>query len=262
MNETAFRLHTEHPLAALSSDTLHPHGSRIVNSRCVRWNQKVFALLGGYERVLHILDLGCAGGGWVRDCWEWGHIAAGIDGSDWSKRFRRSEWAVIPEYLFTADITQPFRLEFSQQPFQCDLITCWDTLEHIPQKDLAAVFANVTSHLKPGGLFICTVETHTYVRQGITYHETVEPITWWVGVMRAAGLSRLPRLESYFAGHYVRGPKHPIGGGTPLVLCCQPEQAPQPPQETLLRMALDRWLGSLPQRCLKYLLCGPDTEHR
>ncbi len=84
MDEPRFTLHTEHPLAAQSSGTIHPHGSRIVNSRCVRWNQKVFAeLLGGYERVLKVLDLGCWAAVGCAIVGSRAILRAGIDGSNW-----------------------------------------------------------------------------------------------------------------------------------------------------------------------------------
>jgi hypothetical protein len=84
-------------------------GARLGNARCPRWNQLVFELLApNYSRPVNVIDLGCAGGGWVKDCWDWGHVAVGIDGCNWGRVHGNCEWATIPQYLFTADIAKPF----------------------------------------------------------------------------------------------------------------------------------------------------------
>jgi len=62
------------------------------------------------EKQLKILDMGCSGGGFVRNCLDDGCLAIGLEGSDYSKRHRRAEWRVIPEYLFTCDVTASLKL--------------------------------------------------------------------------------------------------------------------------------------------------------
>jgi predicted TPR repeat methyltransferase len=76
---------------------------------------------------LRILDLGCSGGGFVKDCLDDGCLAVGLEGSNYSKNLRRAEWRTIPENLFTADLTTPFQVfsEFpeGEVPLTFDVIT-------------------------------------------------------------------------------------------------------------------------------------------
>ena len=39
-----------------------------------------------------------------------GGFAVGVEGSDYSQRHKRAEWATIPDHLFTTDATVPFQL--------------------------------------------------------------------------------------------------------------------------------------------------------
>ena len=64
-----------------------------------------FAAKGLKAERFALLDIGCSGGGFVRDLLDDGHIAIGLEGSDYSKKSRRAEWAIIPDFLFTADVT-------------------------------------------------------------------------------------------------------------------------------------------------------------
>jgi hypothetical protein len=54
------------------------------------------------------MDLGCSGGGIILDALLRGHMAIGLEGSDVSLKQQRAEWRVIPNHLFTCDITKPF----------------------------------------------------------------------------------------------------------------------------------------------------------
>lgn len=257
-----FKVETNSPLAC-GPDSTHPWGARVSNVRCPRWNQLVFELLApNYCRPLNVIDLGCAGGGWVRDCIDWGHVAVGIDGSDWGKIHGNGEWRTIPDRLFTADITKPFDVLRDGERFMADLITAFEVMEHIGERDLHAVFTNVLKHLKPGGLFICSVNPYQDTHGGVDYHATVKPLEWWENVSGRHGFFRMRNLERYFAGHFLRGPKHAISGGPSMVLSNSSVSAPLTPKKGAVRWMLDHWLGSFPQRCLQYALCGPTNENR
>jgi len=262
MKTHQFRIETEHPLAH-GPDTKKPMGARLGNARCPRWNQLVFELLApNYSRPVNVIDLGCAGGGWVKDCWDWGHVAVGIDGCNWGRVHGNCEWATIPQYLFTADIAKPFTVHDGGGIFLADLITAWDVLEHVPERGLEVAIVNAHFHLKDGGLFVCTVSTLPDERNGARYHATVKPEEWWQSTFANLGFYRLPDLERYFCGHYVRGPKHPISGGTPFVLSPSPTLAPKPPRKSLAHSLMDRWHGSFVHRCVKHALIGPTEENR
>ena len=248
---------------ATGPDTTHPWGARVSNVRSPRWNQLVFEMMAPrYLRPLNILDLGCAGGGWVRDCIDWGHDAVGIDGSDWGKVHGNGEWRTIPDRLFTADITERFEVLHYGALFTCDLITSFEVMEHIEESGISGVCANIHRHLRRDGLFICSVNPYADNHNGMEYHATVKPLPWWEEKFKNNGLYRLRQHEHYFAGHFLRGPKHPISGGPSLVLSPHPDLAPPVPSKGALRWALDHWLGSLPQRCLQYAVCGPTNENR
>src|SRR5579871_948679 len=95
-------LSCERPVALASPDHKFPWGTLRDNSRNRRFNQKLYRLFG-VKQALAILDVGCSGGGFVRDCIEDGHLAIGLEGSDYSKRNQRAEWATIPHFLYTCD---------------------------------------------------------------------------------------------------------------------------------------------------------------
>ena len=102
---------TAYPLASDSPDHLHPKGTALDNSSNRRFNQKLYTLYRSLGRPLRILDLGCAGGAFVRECLSDGHIAVGIEGSDYSRRWGRAEWPMLGgRALFTADVARPFEV--------------------------------------------------------------------------------------------------------------------------------------------------------
>jgi hypothetical protein len=106
-----FVLKTNKPVAFDSPDHIVPRGTKYDNTRNMLFNKKLEALFG--HRSLYVLDLGCAGGGFVKDCLEDGHFAVGLEGSDYSKKLERAEWRTIPANLFTCDITEDFSLSLS-----------------------------------------------------------------------------------------------------------------------------------------------------
>jgi len=198
----------------------------------------------------------------VRDCIDWGHEAVGIDGSDWGLIHGNGEWRTIPDRLFTADITEPFQVNRDGVSIRFDLVTSFEVFEHLRPSQIRGACENVKNHLSPDGLFIVSVNTCEDQHNGMEYHATVRPVGWWEQEFAVNGLFRLPRLERYFAGHFLRGPKHPISGGPSFVLSTHPESAPKAPRKGALRWVMDHWLGSVPQRCLQYALCGPSNENR
>ena len=108
-------MEAEREVAYKSPDHLLPWGTKRDNSRNPRFNDKLYRLFPRYEQMLKVLDMGCSGGGFVKSCFDEGCLAVGIEGSDFSKRFRRAEWRTIPEYLFTCDITGNFDLSLEFQ---------------------------------------------------------------------------------------------------------------------------------------------------
>jgi SAM-dependent methyltransferase len=185
------KLHTQHPLAADSNDTLHPRGAKQDNSICLRFNQRLYQLFNG-RAGLKVLDLGCAGGGLVRTLIDDGHFAVGLEGSDYPLVNQSGEWGTIPHHLLTCDITKPFRLtsRSSGEPLRFDAITAWEVMEHISEERIGVLMANVNEHLAPGGWVMLSIATFLdwNPTTGIAWHQTVQPREWWEAKFAALGV--------------------------------------------------------------------------
>lgn len=197
------RMATEHPVATASPDHVKPWGTARDNSRNQRFNARLTALL---DCELSVLDLGCSGGGAVRSFIEQGCLAVGVEGSDYSANRLRAEWLTIPESLFTADITKPFRLHGAgAATLRFSVVTLWEVMEHIAEADLPAVFANIDAHLAPGGLVILSVSPNADIVDGVTLHQTVRPRPWWEAFFTAIGWTDHPGIIGTFGEDLVRG---------------------------------------------------------
>jgi len=221
---------TDKPVACDSPDHLMPWGTRLDNSTNLRFNIK----LGGWIPLgaLSVLDLGCAGGGFVESVLDMGCLAVGIEGSDYSKVRLRAEWATIPEYLFTADITEPFEV-FAARPGEpparqkFSVVTVWEVLEHVRREQLPAVFRNIDAHLEPNGVAIVTVSPVQDVVNGVALHQTVEGREWWLARFADAGWVHSDEAAQYFGRHWVRDQENAVGS-FPLVLLRRGESLPAP----------------------------------
>ncbi|MCC6627619.1 MAG: class I SAM-dependent methyltransferase [Chloroflexi bacterium] len=204
-----YRLLADRPVATDSADHRWPRGSLYNNSTNRRFNLKLYDY---FQRKsdLRVLDIGCAGGGFVRSILEDGYEAIGIEGSDVSKRLRSGEWDTIPHHLFTADATAPFSFvnrEGAALRFDC--ITAWEVLEHIPEDRIAGFLANVYENLSPGGIAVASVAMFPDGDPvtGVIYHLTVRDQPWWLARFRDAGLvpsdTHLFETRDYVRGHGV-----------------------------------------------------------
>ncbi len=227
-----FTLNTEKPVAVDSPDHLVPHGTKQDNSRNPLFNKKLYALFD--HKPLYILDLGCAGGAFVRDCLDDGHLAIGLEGSDYSRKTARAEWPKIPDNLFTCDIAADFQVKCrdlisgEEANARFDVVTAWEVMEHIRKEDLQRVCDNVIRHLRPGGLWIMSVADFQDRVGKIDYHQTVEDKDWWEDFFHRGGFRNHPQLVDYFGHDWIRGPLQ----GSPsfhFVLTYGDEQPPKPP---------------------------------
>lgn len=194
----AIKIVTDHPVAYESYDHIDPKGTANDNTHYPWFVTKTQRVFG--RKVKH-MDLGCAGGGLVKDFLDMNHFSVGVEGSDFSLKHLRAEWKSIPGNLFTADITKPFYVYDEEQgvvPIKFDVISAWEVMEHIPKQDLVGLFTNIRENLVPGGLFVCSIAF--FEDEG--YHVTLEPKLWWIEQFTKAGL---PPVEGiYEAGDYVR----------------------------------------------------------
>ena len=202
-----FVLETEQSVAVSSDDHKWPRGTLHDNSVNRRFNLKVYDY---FKRApsLSLLDLGCAGGGLVKSFLADGYTAIGVEGSDASQRLRSAEWDTIPYHLFTADITEPFRIirADSGASVKFDVVTCWEVLEHIPETGLVSLLRNIRHHLTPSGIFVGSVATFPDGNPvtGAVYHVTLRPRNWWLDRFREQGFVELERIP-FETRDYVRG---------------------------------------------------------
>jgi SAM-dependent methyltransferase len=201
-------LKTNHPVAVDSVDHLYPLGTMQDNYRSPAFTRKLIDLYP--DATASVLDIGCAGGGFVKEVSEFGHLAVGLEGSDYSQRHRRAEWATIPDRLFTCDCTKPFSMSFEENgntsPALFDVVTAWEFLEHIKMEDLPTVFRNIAAHLNPEtGIFVASVNLHACGIENHEYHATVQPEWWWRDVFRKHGFFVIDRALDYFNEDWVRG---------------------------------------------------------
>jgi len=213
-------LRTDHPVATESPDHQFPLGTAKDNFRWPPFTRKLIALYGG--EPIKVLDLGCAGVGFVKEVLDFGHFAIGLEGSDYSLRHNRAEWSTIPEHLFTCDCSKPFELFFQRgngrEPAYFDVATAWEVLEHFTEEQLPTLLANVKRHLDPDrGLFVVSIHLHSCLIDGVEYHPTVRPEWWWRDLLRTNGFFLLDRALEYFDEDWVRGPHQNTPGSFHVV---------------------------------------------
>jgi len=201
-----FSVLTDYPVALSSLDHLHPYGTKRDNHRNQDFNQQLYSLFAGRVAVL---DLGCAGGGFVKNCIEDGHLGIGLEGSDFSWRHRRAEWNTIPGCLFLCDITRPFIVHTGDRlSYLFDVITAWDVLEHIKKQDLPGLFENVLKHMRTSGLFFASIANKPSIVPRtiplVDLHLIHEDLDWWTRCLEKNGLVRDKSVERHFSGRWLR----------------------------------------------------------
>lgn len=185
-SELVISLETAHPIAADSNDHLSPESTVEGIVRPTRFVRHCIEILG--DDIL-CLDLGTGAAGLVYEYVANGLVAVGIDGSDYCRRNKVGYWPLLPDSLFTCDITKPLQFFSAGNPLFFDLITAWEVLEHINESDLPRLFANVKRHLSSWGYFVGSISFLEYSNAlGLPYHVTLKPRSWWENVFKDHGL--------------------------------------------------------------------------
>lgn len=198
-----FTLTTSNPIATDSLDHIVPRGTRNDNTHCAEFVLACEAFFR--KRPLRFLDLGCSGGGLVVDFLDRGHLALGLEGSDYSLQNNRAEWPRYPEALKTCDITKPFVVQEDGAPAQFEVISAWEVMEHIRERDLPQLLRNIESHLSDLGIFVCSVASGIDRTEAGDYHVTVKPEEWWKDLFLGSGFDILG-LALFSGNQWPRGP--------------------------------------------------------
>ena len=201
------KLKCEKEIAYDSPDHIKPLGTMQDNSTNPRFNKKFYKLLDKWKSQIKVLDLGCSGGGFIRECINDGCLAVGLEGSNYSQKFKREEWAVIPEFLFTCDIGKKFELFLDEKSLKFNLITSWEVFEHLKEKDIDSLVKNVKDNLEANGIFIGSISNFPSPNNGLELHQTQRPKEWWIKKFEEHGFYERKELYSYFNNQYVRGRK-------------------------------------------------------
>lgn len=179
--QPSIRCITDYPVAYDSPDYIHPIGTLNDHTRCPRFI-KACERLFPHKKRLSFLDLGCSAGGIVWDAVLGGHIGIGLEGSNISLLQQRAEWRLLPDNLFTCDISKPFALvDEHNKPWQFDVVSAWEVLEHLTEDGLHMLFKNLTQIMKPESFFFCSVSLIDggTTDDGLPLHQTIQPYEWW-----------------------------------------------------------------------------------
>lgn len=107
---------TDYPIAFDSEDHTYPGGTACDNNTSLAFIQDVEKMIG--KKPIRFMDYGCSGGLLVHDFLRRGHIAVGLEGSDYSAIRKRAEWEFLSQTnLFTCDVSRDFTvwIEENQQ---------------------------------------------------------------------------------------------------------------------------------------------------
>ena len=248
------KLKCDKKVAYDSPDHISPLGTSQDNSTNSRFNKKVYELLDKWKRQLKILDLGCSGGGFIRECINDGCLGVGLEGSDYSQKFKRAEWAVIPDFLFTCDISKNFKLFQDEKLLKFDLITSWEVFEHLKEGDIDLLIENVKNSLEDKGIFIGSISNFPSPNNGLELHQTQRPKEWWIKKFKEHGFYERKELYSYFNNQYVRGRKD--NSSTFHVIFSKEAVEFKNIKLSLKNKFKDFLIGSNFQKMLSYLVTG------
>lgn len=180
---------TKYPVAYDSPDHLHPVGTVLDHTRCPRFIRACEKLFPEREQ-LSFLDIGCSAGGIVWDAILRGHIGVGLEGSDISQLQQRAEWRLIPNSLFTCDISKPFTVTHADgQNWIFDVVSAWEVLEHLNEEGLSNLFNSLSQLMGDNSLLFCSVSQVAggFTDSGQPLHQVIQPLSWWQKFVRSNG---------------------------------------------------------------------------
>ncbi len=247
-------LKCENEIAYDSPDYISPRGTSQDNSKNPRFNRKVYNLFDKEKKQLNILDLGCSGGGFIRDSINAGCLGIGLEGSDYSQKLKRAEWAIIPDNLFTCDITKKFKLLNEGEEIKFDLITAWEVLEHPKEKDIDDVIENIKNNLSDRGIFVASISNYSDVCNGLELHQCIRSKEWWIKKFEEYGLYEKKELYGYFNKQYVRGRQEYSWNFH--IIFSKNNEAFDNIELSNAEKFKDLWVGSKLQKAMEFMVTG------
>ena len=170
--EVPFKVITDYPVALDSPDHIIPVGTKNDDNTSIDFIEYMCSIIRQdfCDIVPGFLDLGCSSGRLVNDFKDVGFFAIGLEGSDYSLKLGRSSWKHLAnKNLFTCDISKPFSF-CNNTKFH--LITMWDVIEHIAEKDLPTLMENIHRSLHVVGYLIGTTSDEAAIYEGVEHHLT------------------------------------------------------------------------------------------
>jgi SAM-dependent methyltransferase len=101
---------------------------------------------------IRLMDVGCAFGMLLRHMRRRGYDVRGVDYSRYALEHAPGD---VRDYVAWHDLTGQERLADWYRPF--DVVTCFETLEHLPWEYARPAVDQIRDVLKPGGLLIATI---------------------------------------------------------------------------------------------------------
>lgn len=195
---------SDNKVAVDSPDHICPVGTKSDNSTNGKYIKEVEEYFNGEKK--NLLDIGCAGGQLAVDFAQNGHFSLGVEGSSYPIENERENWVSYHgTVLHTADLTKPYHVEKDGEKILFDLISAWEVIEHIHPDDLDNFFNYILSNLKPGGIFVGSINVSKDERilpngEKIVLHQSVFPKEVWMNEI-------LPKkhLKPYPFKEWVRG---------------------------------------------------------
>lgn len=211
-----YKVLTDKPIATDSLDHREPCGVRNDNTINAIFVDKMIKYYYQVEQrpvTIRYLDLGCAGGGLVKQFLNLGHNAIGIDGSDFRQKHQLPEWNTISDNLFTADITEPFKIYDNNIVAIFDIIALWEVMEHIPEDKIPQLILNIKQHLSYNGFLMVSIS-----KDPQPHHVNIKEFDEWDKLFERYGFVRQTSLENYIEPDFPRGPNQKGDSGSPRVM--------------------------------------------
>ncbi|MBT7349980.1 hypothetical protein HN803_04250 [candidate division WWE3 bacterium] len=174
-----FRVETEYPIAFDSPDHLYPWGTRRDNTTNETFVQDLISRFLS-ESKIHVIDLGCSGGGLINNWLDHTDYAIGLEGSDYSAIHHRAEWpALYNKNLFTCDVSRPYQIMYDDKPYKANVITAWELIEHIEPTRIDQFFKMIDNHLSIDGIFVGSGSTDSDKPDGVELHLSRHEKPFW-----------------------------------------------------------------------------------